>query len=179
MEIVLSSASPRRAQLLRMLGLEFTVKPSSKEETAIEGVSPEEMVMALARSKAADEGDVVISADTIVYYDGRVFGKPKNENDAFDMLRTLSGNTHAVYTGICVNGKCDYEKTLVTFRELSDDEIWSYIKSGEPMDKAGAYGAQGKGALLIEKINGDFFNVMGLPISKLSLMLKEVGVRIL
>ena len=179
MEIVLSSASPRRAQLLEMLGLEFAIKPSTKEEAAVEGASPEEMVMALAASKASDKGDVVISADTIVYFNGKVFGKPKDENDAFDMLKTLSGNTHEVYTGICVNGKCDYEKTYVTFRKLEDEEIWSYIRSGEPMDKAGAYGAQGKGALLIEKINGDFFNVMGLPISKLSLMLKEVGVRIL
>ena len=179
MRIVLSSASPRRAQLLEMLGLEFEVIPSDKEETAPDNLPIEEKVMAIAKCKAADEGDVIISADTIVYFQGEIFGKPKDEEDAFNMLKRLSGNTHEVYTGICVNGKCDYEKTYVTFRCLSDDEILSYISSGEPMDKAGAYGAQGKGALLIEKIDGDFFNVMGLPISKLSLMLKEFGVRII
>ena len=179
MEIVLCSGSPRRAQLLEMLGLSFKVKPSNAEEIVPDTDSPEEIVMALAKAKSGTEGDVIISADTIVWYEGRMFGKPADEDEAFEMLKTLSGKTHEVYTGICVNGKCGYERTFVKFRDLEDDEIRAYIKSGEPMDKAGAYGAQGKGALLIEKIDGDFFNVMGLPISRLSLMLKEVGVNIL
>lgn len=179
MRIVLSSASPRRRQLLEMLGLKFDIVPSTAEEVIPDTDDPAEIVMSLARQKAASEGDVVISADTIVWYDGRVFGKPKSEDDARQMLASLRGRTHEVYTGICVNGETEYEKTYVTFRNFSDEEIDSYIRSGEPMDKAGAYGAQGKGALLIEKIDGDFFNVMGLPISRLSIMLKKHGVNIL
>lgn len=179
MEIVLASSSPRRSELLRMLGLEFTVRPSDAEESIPDGLGPADAVMHLARTKNNVSGDVVISADTIVYYDGRILGKPKDAEEAAEMLRELSGRTHEVYTGICVNGNCGYEMTRVTFREISDREIHDYIMTGEPLDKAGAYGAQGKGALFVEKIEGDFFNVMGLPLCRLGIMLNSLGVEIL
>lgn len=182
--VILASGSPRRRELLTMLGLDFEVVPSKAEELAPEGLSPEDTVMFLARTKGEDVagsvscGKTVIAADTIVYLEGRIIGKPKDAEEAKEMLRMLSGKTHEVYTGVFVNGQCEYERTSVTFRELTDDEIDGYIATGEPLDKAGAYGAQGLGSVFVSRIEGDFFNVMGLPVCRLSNMLKAQGLRI-
>lgn len=190
MGIILASSSPRRRQLLEMLGVvDLRVIPARGEERADPSLPPDELVMALAAGKArevasqAGDGDVVISADTIVYHRSRVYGKPHTEAEAAEMLRALSGDTHTVYTGVCVlrDGRelrrCD--KSSVRFRPIEEREIEAYIATGEPMDKAGAYGAQGKGALFVESIDGDFFNVMGLPLCMLGEMLKEQGVGLL
>lgn len=144
----------------------------------------------IARRKAefaarkARAGDIIIAADTLVLLDGAVLGKPEDEADAFKMLNLLSGNWHQVYTGLCVmsgtgEAVCDFEMTDVKFRELELEEIEGYIETGEPFDKAGAYGIQERGALLVERISGDYFNVMGLPLSKLGLMLRRFGVNLL
>ena len=190
MNIVLASASPRRKQLLEMLGIEnLKILPAKGEEIAPENAAPQELVMALAAHKAREVAeqcaadDLVIGADTIVWLDGRPLGKPHSEDEAARMLRSLSGRTHRVYTGVALvrGGETitGCEESGVTFRELTDDEIRRYVQSGEPMDKAGAYGAQGRGALLVKRIEGDFFNVMGLPLCRLGQMLKEQGVEIL
>lgn len=188
MNIILASASPRRRELLEMLEVSFQIMPA-ESELSPEGLSPGQTVMATAMGKAeetakkAGENALVIGADTLVYDGGTALGKPKNEKDAFDMLRRLSGREHQVYTGVAlIHGdrrETRFEKTGVKFGELSDEEIWRYIATGEPMDKAGAYGAQGKGAVFIEKLDGDFFNVMGLPLHLLSKMLKDFGVALL
>ncbi|MBR1456582.1 MAG: septum formation protein Maf, partial [Oscillospiraceae bacterium] len=146
-------------------------------------------VTALARAKAAEvaaragEDAVVIGADTIVWHGGRILGKPRSREEAMAMLRELSGETHTVYTGVCVirNGRClcEADESRVHFRPLDEGEIARYVDSGEPMDKAGAYAAQGKGAIFVRAIEGDFFNVMGLPLHLLDAMLKEQGVVIL
>jgi len=189
MKIVLASGSPRRRELLGALGLEFTVHPARGEESFAEGLSPEETVGCLSRAKAEEvaaqypRDTLVIAADTIVWHEGRVFGKPSDKAEAFSMLRALSGDTHRVYTGITLiaNGNvlCEAECTEVRFRELSDREIEAYIATGEPMDKAGAYGIQGKASLFVEGIVGDYFNVMGLPICRLGKMLNKLGVSLL
>lgn len=175
---------------MEMLGVdELVIRPALGEERADSALPPPQLVMALAGAKAreaaaeAEADDTVIAADTIVVLDGRVFGKPHSRAEAAEMLRALSGRMHEVYTGVCVmrNGAalCRSDRSLVTFRPLSEREIGAYIDCGEPMDKAGAYGAQGKGALFVEKIDGDFFNVMGLPLCMLGEMLKEQGVELL
>ena len=175
---------------MEMLGVPgLVIRPAVGEERADPSLPPPELVKALAAAKAreaaadAEADDAVIAADTIVVLDGRVYGKPRSAAEAADMLRALSGRTHEVYTGVCVlrGGVelCRCGRSLVTFRALSDTEIARYIATGEPMDKAGAYGAQGKGALFVEKIDGDFFNVMGLPLCLLGEMLKEQGVELL
>ena len=184
MEIILASKSPRRREILELMGItDFEVIPASGEEKAV-GLPPDETVKRIASGKAAAVYDehknaLVIAADTLVYLGGAPLGKPKDEKDAHRMLRALSGREHAVYTGVCVMyaGKtlCESERTLVRFRALSDEEIDAYIATGEPMDKAGAYGAQGRGAVFIEGITGDFFNVMGLPACRLDRMLKETA----
>ena len=190
MSIVLASASPRRKELLEMLGVsDLKVIPAKGEEKAPEGAGPEEMVMALSAAKAREvaklcgRGDVIIAADTIVWHHGKVFGKPHSRQQAIDMLRELSGETHQVFTGVCVikDGaeELEAEMSRVRFRELSDREIEAYVDTGEPMDKAGAYGAQGKAALFVEGIDGDFFNVMGLPLCRLGKMLEKQGVGLL
>jgi septum formation protein len=145
--------------------------------------------MALARHKArevegrSEKHDVIVAADTVVWLGGKVYGKPKDQDEAARMLRALSGNTHEVYTGVCVlreGREClRAVKSEVRFRTLSEHEIAAYIATGEPMDKAGAYGAQGKAALFVESITGDFFNVMGLPLCTLGRMLHELGVELL
>ena len=183
MNIVLASASPRRRELLSMMGFEnFKVIPDESEEQVPHNLSPAQTVCAIALNKAKNvsllccDNEIVIAADTLVYLEGRPLGKPENDNHAISMLRELSGRRHTVYTGIAVV-KGDvrttaFEQTDVFFREISDEEIRAYVKTGEPMDKAGAYGAQGRGAVFIERIEGDFFNVMGLPICRLSIMLR-------
>jgi septum formation protein len=190
MGIVLASGSPRRKELMEMLGVkDLRIVPAKGEERYDPGIPPEEIVSRLSRAKAEEvaascrSGDIVVAADTIVWVDGRVFGKPRSESEAAAMLRTLSGRGHTVYTGVTVLGDAEedteVENTEVVFRELSDEEIEGYIACGEPMDKAGAYGAQGKAALFVQGIDGDFFNVMGLPLCRLGLMLKKQGVKLL
>ncbi len=175
---------------MEMLGVPgLVIRPAVGEEKADPSLPPPELVKALAAAKAreaaadAEADDAVIAADTIVVLDGCVYGKPHSPAEAAEMLRALSGRTHEVYTGVCVirNGAelCRADRSAVTFRPLSDREIERYIACGEPMDKAGAYGAQGKGALFVERIDGDFFNVMGLPLCLLGEMLKEQGVELL
>ena len=187
-EIILASASPRRKELLSNMGLDFTVVVSDADESkADKTVPPHIYVQELAFLKAAASGKkilknrnaIVISADTVVVLDDKILGKPKDKKDAFDMLKSLSGKTHNVYTGFCVlrirDGKtvCKHVLTGVRFKTLSDEKIERYIDSGEPMDKAGAYGIQGLGAMLIDGIIGDYFNVVGLPVSALSDVLEE------
>lgn len=190
MSIVLASGSPRRRELMEMLGIEdLKIIPARGEEKPPKGATPGELVTALAAAKAREVAasrpvtDTVIGADTIVWVQGQVFGKPHSREDAERMLRVLSGNSHQVYTGVCVikdgEERCGYEVTTVRFRPLSGKEIAAYIKTGEPMDKAGAYGAQGKAALFVQGIEGDFFNVMGLPLCLLGEMLRERGVEVL
>ena len=189
---VLASASPRRRELLEMLKIEnLEIIPAKGEETADETLPPDELVCVLSRQKAQEvyertegrEDCTFIGSDTIVYLDGKVLGKPADKADAKEMLRSLSGRSHMVYTGVTViaHGKTisEAEETKVFFRNLSDDEIDAYIATGEPMDKAGAYGAQGIASLFVERLEGDFFNVMGLPICRLGAMLKKLGVNLL
>lgn len=183
--VVLASQSPRRRELLAGFISEFEVIADNSEEIVIPDVPPEETVRRLALQKAENVAEkcapnaLVIAADTIVYIDGRILGKPAGEEEAAEMLHMLSGREHHVCTGFAVVDKkigktlCDFERTVVRFRHLSEEEIARYIKSGEPMDKAGAYGIQDIGALFVEGIRGDYFNVVGFPLCALSKMLKN------
>ena len=186
MGIVLASESPRRLELLRMIGIEdFKVIPAQCEECIPCGLTPEQTVCRIALEKAknvsrlCDIHDTIIAADTLVYLEGRPFSKPESPDEAAAMLGELSGRRHTVYTGVAIlKGSIRMtgaEMTDVFFREISYEEISDYIKTGEPMDKAGAYGAQGRGAVFIERIEGDFFTVMGLPVCRLATMLKDLG----
>ena len=205
-KLILASSSPRRRELLELTGLEFTVIHPECEENVCCG-SPEELVLELARRKCMAGIDllktdatqektslpsessghfpnspelIILGADTIVFYNGMVLGKPRDTQDARRMLRELSGKTHSVYTGVALYSFSSgrflsfYEKTDVTFYDVTEAELQEYIMTGEPMDKAGAYGIQGKGAFLVRKINGDFYNVVGLPLSHLMQVLKEL-----
>lgn len=183
--LVLASASPRRLQLLRDLGLNFLSAPTQVEEpdpTPEDGAQPHFYVERLARLKAeaCHKEGLIIAADTTVVFDGEILNKPANEDEAFEMLSRLRGQTHRVLTGVCLRLGEEYwiehEETRVTFARASDEWLRSYISTGEPLDKAGAYGAQGRGALLIERIEGDYFNVVGLPLFRLSKMLEACGV---
>lgn len=185
MKFILASASPRRKEILDTVGYKFDIIPSESEEKIKDGLSPKDTVEALAYQKALDvyaahPDCVVLGADTIVVFDGEILGKPRDKEDAKRMLKMLSGQTHEVRTGYCVlGGNMEIvlsECTLVTFFELSDEEIENYINTGEPMDKAGAYGIQGKGALLVRSILGDYFNVVGLPVANVSRCLKMAGI---
>lgn len=176
MNVILASASPRRSELLKMIYEDFSVVPSNAEEIIPSECASSEVPLHLAKCKAeavANEhkNSLVIGADTIVLLNNKIYGKPHNISEAKQMLNELSNNTHSVITGccICFNGCCKTfsQKTDVTFYPLTDDEIDKYIKTEEPMDKAGAYGIQGYGSLLVEKINGDYFNVVGLPVARL------------
>ena len=185
--IVLASASPRRQELLQRMGItEFDIRVPEAEETYPEGLSPRQIVEYISREKAdaavklcgADE--IVITADTMVFLDDARLGKPTDEADALRMLTALQGRHHTVCTGVTVRqgsrAVTGSEETEVIFRPASQRELLAYIATGEPMDKAGAYGIQGKGALLVEGIRGDFFNVMGLPLLRLSRMLEQFGI---
>jgi septum formation protein len=187
MKLVLASQSPRRRELLTQMGFtDFAVMPAQREEQADPALPPEQYVEQLALNKAQEvasrcDGDaVVIGADTIVVLDGQVLGKPQNAAHALQMLTALSGRKHTVYTGVCVlcGGEVElrHEATQVSFCSLTEREILAYIATGEPMDKAGAYGIQGRGALLIEGIQGDYYNVVGLPICCLNRMLGRFGI---
>lgn len=188
MNIILASASPRRRELLERMGIkDFSIVVSDADETLDESLSPAEQVEQLSRLKADavsaevnDPDALIIAADTVVALDGTILGKPSDEEDAFRMLSALSGVRHHVYTGVTVmQGDrilTRHETTSVDFRPLEPEEVELYIATGECMDKAGAYGIQGYGALLVEGINGDYYNVMGLPVVCLSKMLNEFGV---
>lgn len=191
MRIVLASASPRRRALLAQMGLQFEVIPSDQDEEAIDGLPPHKLAVELAHKKVESvarmlQGSaLIIGADTIVVKGHKVLGKPRDEEDALRMLMELQGQTHEVITGLAVmevpGRKCvtDYEKTVVEMGSLTRREIEGYIKTGEPMDKAGAYGIQGLGGLLIKRIEGCYYNVVGLPIHRLWTILKEFGVELL
>lgn len=184
-KIILASSSPRREEILNRYKLSPTIFPSEIDEKIIEGESPVQIAMSLAFEKCLwvsnhfDNGEVIIGADTIVVLEGNIISKPKNEKDAFNILKTLSGKVHSVITGVCIiksnsNIKIiDYEKTEVEFRLLSDDQIIRYINTKEPLDKAGAYGIQGYGQILVKKINGCYSNVVGLPLGKLDYLLNK------
>ena len=186
--IVLASASPRRQELLRRMGItEFDIRAPETEETYPEGLSPRQIVEYISREKAdaaaklCTAEEIVITADTMVFLDDQRLGKPMGEADALRMLTALQGRHHTVCTGVTVRqgdrSLTETETTEVYFRPATREELLGYIATGEPMDKAGAYGIQGKGSLLVEKINGDYFNVMGLPVMRLSRMLERFGVR--
>ncbi len=177
MELILASASPRRTELLRYITTAFEIVPSCEEELVDELLDCHELVMELARSKACSvlkehPHSLVIGSDTVVAVDGRILGKPRDYADACDMLRLLSGRGHEVYTGVCLaaKGRTEqfYSRTEVFFYPLTDEDIIRYVDTGEPFDKAGAYGIQGYGSLLCKRIEGDFFTVMGLPVALLS-----------
>ena len=178
-DIILASGSPRRSDILKQVGIDFTVKTSKVKEDFADNLTPEQVVMELAEV-LPEKDTVVISADTIVVYEDEILGKPKDENDAYNTLKRLSGHIHQVYTGVTmtyfINGKFRIDTFAdcanVYFRELTDKEIKEYVKTGEPMDKAGSYGIQGIGALLIDKIDGDYYTIVGLPISKVYRALK-------
>ena len=203
-QIILASQSPRRKELLEQIGLEFEICPAKGEEVITKTI-PEEVVMELSKQKAeevaamvcsytSEHKDIttpsdimVIGADTVVAYDGKILGKPKDEADAKRMLQMLSGNTHSVFTGVTLvlidkSGRTGelvfYEKTDVTMHVMTETEIDRYIASGEPMDKAGSYGIQGKCAIYVKKIEGDYNNVVGLPITRIYQELKKVGIDI-
>lgn len=189
-KIVLASASPRRQELLRRIGVQdFAVRVPEVEESFPEGLTPPEVVSYISREKAeaaaalCSPEEIVITADTMVFLDDQRLGKPADEADALRMLTALQGRRHTVCTGVTLRqgDRCltEAESTYVYFRPASREELLDYIRTGEPMDKAGAYGVQGKGALLVERLEGDFFNVMGLPVLRLSRMLEQFGIRLL
>jgi septum formation protein len=197
LHLLLASASPRRAQLLQAIGLPFTLVPTDIAEpdpSAEEERQPAHYVERLARMKAAacdvdaalgvlstggEPHAIVLAADTTVWHDGHILNKPSDAEHAIEMLTFLRGKTHHVYTGVCLRVGEEYlvehETTAVHFAPLGDEWIRSYVATGEPLDKAGAYGAQGVGALLVDRIEGDYWNVVGLPLARLSRMLERIG----
>ncbi len=189
-KIILASSSPRRKELLQLIQLPFIVHPSEVDEHIEEPLAPDKMVEELALRKAMDiaknyhEG-IVIGADTIVVLDNEILGKPKNQADAYGMLSRLQGRAHEVYSGIAIIDaatlykKVTHQKTKVFMKPLTEDEINYYIETKEPMDKAGSYGIQGIGAMIIEGIEGDYFNVVGLPVSLLAQELHHFGIHIM
>nr|WP_321499837.1 Maf family protein [uncultured Dethiosulfovibrio sp.] len=181
--VILASASPRRRELLSLLGWPFSVRVSSIEEVIVPSESPQDAVVRLATEKArsvhSSPEDMVIAADTVVVLDGAILGKPSSKDEAFEMVKSLAGRSHLVMTGVAVaQGNrvvSDVEITSVFFRDLDDDRIRAYVETREGMDKAGAYGIQGLGALLVSRIEGDYFNVVGLPLHRLSIMVGSFG----
>ena len=185
--MILASASPRRRELLALAGFDFTVETAAVEETYDPALPPAKIVMHLAAVKSETvarlhPNEPVIGADTVVVLDEAILGKPRDAQDAAAMLRRLSGRVHQVYTGVCLRrgekSICFHECTLVRFKELSDEMIAAYVATGEPMDKAGAYGIQGRGCVLVEGIQGDYFNVVGLPVSRLYDEMKDFGEKV-
>lgn len=191
MKLILASGSPRRRELLERMGLTFTVQPADADETLAPGLTAQEQVIRLSRKKAEavaaahglDGDTVILSADTVVVLDGNILGKPRDEADAARMLEAFSGRSHLVLTGVTVLSgggmESHCEETEVHFRPISQAEIDAYIATGEPMDKAGAYGIQGYAALFVEKLVGDYYNVMGLPVCSTALMLRRAGIPVL
>jgi septum formation protein len=188
LKIVLASTSPRRIGLLRQVGLEFTAVDPGGDESSTHP-DPRRRVIENALSKAERVAErngkaLVMAADTVVYIDGLILGKPRLKDEAANMLRRLSGNVHKVFTGVALihpmaGQFVDYEETLVHIRELSEEEILKYVEGGEPMDKAGSYAIQGYGAVFVDRVVGCFHNVMGLPLALLARMLRDAGVELL
>ena len=182
MKLVLASASPRRRQILENAGYQVEVRVSQADESLPDGISPAQAVEYLAKTKAhavkREANEVLVAADTVVVLDGIILGKPADEADAKRMLLALSGRRHEVYTGVCLlyNEKEEVfsERTEVEFFPLHENQISEYIKTGEPMDKAGAYGIQGRGCLFVKGITGDYYNVMGLPVSSLYRKIEKI-----
>lgn len=187
--LILASNSPRRRELLRNAGFQFDVRPSGIEENRLPGESPEDFARRLARDKARDvarqsaPGSLVLGADTVVAINGEILEKPVDAADAARMLRMLSGQTHRVITGVCLVRVPEavlawtHETTLVTFRNLTEEEIGSYIESGEPFDKAGGYAIQGLASRFVPRIEGCYFNVVGLPIPLVYEILRSIGLK--
>lgn len=185
-KFIVASNSPRRRELLSLAGYRFEVIPSDADETLESGIDAGEAVKELSKRKALfvsrmNKGAVVLGCDTVVALGGKILGKPKDESEAFSMLKSLSGREHEVFTGVYIT---DGEKsegflscTKVEFYPLSDETIRSYIATKEPMDKAGAYGIQGLGSVLVKKINGDYFTVMGLPVNECARVLSKFGIK--
>ena len=184
--IILASSSPRRADLLKTIGVSFEAVPSDINERPHQDEAPADYIIRLARAKVIDaarkrDSGLVIGADTIVVLDGRILGKPRDAEDAGRMLRQLSGRWHAVMTGVALYDAAtrrevaDYDKTLVRFAQLTDREIEWYIETGEPMDKAGSYAIQERGAMFVEEIAGNYHNVVGLPVTLLYRLSKRMG----
>lgn len=192
--MILASGSPRRADILRQVGIDVDVRPQDVDETVRAGERPTDLVARLsslkvraacAAASGADGGEVVVGADTIVWMGDVAFGKPADEGDAVRMLRALSGRTHHVSTGVTValldgegraaRSEAFVETTDVTFFELGDAEILSYVATGEPLDKAGAYGYQARGCVLVRRIEGDYYNVVGLPVARLLRAIERLG----
>ncbi|HBQ64158.1 MAG TPA: septum formation protein Maf [Clostridiales bacterium] len=195
-KFILASASPRRARILEQLGMKFEVIAAEVDEVLPPGVPPGEAVMQLAMAKAGDVGKrigsgfpaVIIGADTVVAHGGRIMGKPASRQEALDMLTRLQGSWHQVFTGVGIvgytpegsrfEGSC-HEMTRVRMAHLREEQIRAYIRTGEPMDKAGAYGIQERGAMLVERIEGCFFNVMGLPVYRFARLMADLGLPLL
>lgn len=185
--IILASGSPRRQELLQQIGVPFVVVKSDAEEILNHADGPRALAIENARRKALavakmHPGRIVLGADTVVFQDGEVYGKPKDAADACAMLRRFAGRRHAVVTGIALvsrDGTCrtDAAETNVCFADMTDEEITAYVATGEPMDKAGAYAVQGRAAAFIPRIEGSFSNVVGLPLAEVASLLKEAGVR--
>ena len=186
--VILASKSPRRAELLGRMGVQFVIRPADVDETVDPCLSPAEAVMQISERKAralcvqAESGQIVVACDTVVALNGKIFGKPADRADAANMLRELSGQEHEVFSGltVCTRERCETicERTAVKFRSLDAREIEAYLETGEPFDKAGAYGIQGIGALLITGIDGDYYNVMGLPVCRLLELLRAFGMEL-
>lgn len=187
-KLILASASARRREILSHIGLDYRAIVSDVDETSSLPASPDKIVEELARRKAEallshpdyNRGDIIVGSDTIVYYNGNTLTKPIDKDDAGRMLRELSGSLHMVYSGLCVtNGEktvCTHALTKVKMRHISEEEIYAYVKTGEPLDKAGSYGIQDLGGIFVEKIDGDYYNVVGLPLEKLCFILdKDFG----
>lgn len=191
-KLILASQSPRRKMLLSQIGIGFETYPSDVDENMAKNMEPEDYVRSLSERKALcvkeylcsnrQNSFAVLAADTIVVLERKILGKPKDENEAFDILKMLSGKWHEVMTGVTIIDSeageklTHVEKTKVKIRELNSNAIRRYIETKEPFDKAGAYGIQGKGALLVEKIEGCYYNVVGLPLYSVSVMLSQIGV---
>ena len=173
MKLILASGSPRRSEILKNAGYEFVVKPTSADESLPGGILPEDAVKLLSERKAD-------AAKTVVALGDRILGKPSDKAEAFVMLRSLSGKTHSVYTGVTIKSaekkRVFAVKTDVLFYPLTDDEINAYIATGDPFDKAGAYGIQGRAAVFVEKIDGDYYSVVGLPLSRCARVLRDFGI---
>jgi septum formation protein len=189
MALILASASPRRAEILQNLGFSFEICPSHTDESFGDGLKPAEIVELLAERKATDvlsrvQEGIIIGSDTIVVLEGKVFGKPSNKDDALWMLTELRGKTHSVFSGLAVldaltgEKKIGHIETKVQMRNFSDLEMNCYIQTGEPMDKAGGYAIQGIGSIFIEKIIGDYFSVVGMPVSLLVKFLAYFGISV-
>lgn len=186
-KIVLASGSPRRQELLQQIGIrDFDIRVPQTDESYPEGLTPAQIVEHISQEKAdaaaalCTDDEIVITADTMVFLDDQRLGKPADEADALRMLSALQGHHHTVCTGVTVrqgtHSLTESESTQVYFRPATEAELKAYIRTGEPMDKAGSYGVQGLGALLVERLDGDYFNVMGLPVLRLSRMLNQFGI---